>query len=325
MESKMIRIPRWILSLLGVLFASYHAVLGIWSLPEYINLEPAVFAIVFYLATVLPTVLLYRGLELPIAQGILNVAAACIVPLIIDANLDPKDMTAYSTWYVIGIATLMSATAVRQQRLLAWLGTLVLALQVVLWAGLDSGFQTGLTGALLLVFAGHTISVGLAKAFKDTMAYNQQTLEIQTQQATNSAASEIRRNRLGSALIGALPLLTLIKSQQGKLTPEQKNEARLLEASLRDDIRGRELISDSVRAAALDARRRGIEVTILDEGGLDSLPADKKFEILEKVAEGISTVREGRITLRAPANESWSVTLLVTRAGIAKPDLWLKL
>jgi len=119
-------------------------------------------------------------------------------------------------------------------------------------------------------------------------------------------------------------MLNIIKSSHGKLTEGQKQEARLLEASLRDEIRGRGLMTNPIREAVKAARMRGIEVVLLDEGGLDQLTQRHRSEILGQVAESIADVKEGRITLRAPTDEAWRVTLVATRPGIAKPDLWLK-
>ena len=98
----------------------------------------------------------------------------------------------------------------------------------------------------------------------------------------------------------------------------------MLEASLRDEIRGRGLMTPAIRSAAQKARLRGVEVVILDEGGLDDTSEGNRSEILAKVAAAFEDVHEGRITLRAPAEEAWRVTLVATRAGIAKPDIWLK-
>jgi hypothetical protein len=320
----MIRIPRWLVALIGFLFAIFHAALGLSTLDSYPNTFLAVLAIALYLVATLVTIIFYRGIRLPIAQGILNVVVAALVPLLINGQLTPSESNSYTTWYVIGIATLMAATAIRQQKLLAWLGTSVLVIQVIYWAGFSIGWQTGLAGAIMLVFAGHTISTGIEKAYRDTMAFTQQTLGIQLEQAANSAASAERRARLELALRAARPFLDVIRDQKGKLTDAQKFEAKLLEASLRDEIRGRGLMTFEIRESTKAARIRGVEVIILDEGGLDDANEFGRRDILTKVAASIDQVNSGRITLRAPADEAWKVTLVATRPGIAKPDVWLK-
>lgn len=320
----MIRIPRWLVGTLGILFALFHAGLGFSTLSESSNQPVALLALVIYLATVLPTVLLYPGVRLPVPQAIINLAAASIIPILVNAYLEPSQMSAYSTWYVMGISSLMTATVIRQQRAIGWAGTVILIIQVILWAGVAEGIQTGLPGALMLVFAGHAISVGLARAYRETMQYNKEALDIELEQTANSVASEVRRSRLEAALGGTAPILKLIVAQHGKLSEHQKIEAKLLEASLRDEIRGRTLMNETIREAVRAARKRGIEVTVLDEGGLDSASDFEKVEILNEVVAAIDTVQEGKVTLRSPAGEPWRVTLVASRTGVATPDLWLK-
>ena len=320
----MIRIPRWLVATLGTLFALFQAALGVSSLSSYAAPTLATIAIGLYLAAVLPSLNLYRSEQMPVAQAIFNFSVAALVPLLINSQLDPKQADEYSTWYVIGIAALMAATAVRQRRSFAWAGTAIMVLQVIAWDGFIEGWQDGLAGALMLVFAGHTISRGLEKAYRDTTAFTRESVEIRSQQASNAAASEERRYRLDAALQGALPMLNQIKSLHGILNEDQKQEARLLEASLRDEIRGRGLMTESIRNAARQARIRGVEVIILDEGGLDQVTEESRSDILEKVYAAFEGVSEGRITLRAPTQEAWKVTFVATRPGIAKPDVWLK-
>jgi hypothetical protein len=311
-------------AILGVLFGLLHAGLGFASLNGYTEPGLATIAIILYIVAIIASMVFYRGPDLPMPQSIFNLAVAALVPLLTNTNLDPKTADMYSTWYVIGIATLMATTAVRQQKLIAWVGTTILVIQVITWAGFIAGVQTGLIGAIMLVFSGHTISIGLRNAYRDTMAFTKLALDTQKEKVVNAAASQERRARLDTALRGALPMLNQIKNQHGKLSEEQKQQARLLEASLRDEIRGRGLMTPAIRSAAQKARLRGVEVVILDEGGLENTSEGNRSEILAKVAAAFEDVYEGRITLRAPAEESWRVTLVATRAGIAKPDIWLK-
>ena len=100
---------------------------------------------------------------------------------------------------------------------------------------------------------------------------------------------------------------------------------RLLEAQLRDEIRGRGLMNDEIRYAVRAARIRGAEVVILDEGGLEELTFEERDQILAKAAAAISNISSGRVTLRSPKGEAWKMTVVATRPGVATPDLWLKL
>ena len=320
----MIRVPRWLVSTLGALFSIFHAVLGYAAISEYVNPLQGAVGIILYLFAVLATAVLYRGRKLPEAQALINLAISIFVPYLINLNLDPATATAHSTWYVIGIATLLAGTAVRQQVVIAWIGILILAFQQILWAGFLIGWQTGLAGALMLVFAGHAISKGIENAAKEALRYTDLRLDNEGQLVVSKAAAAERKTRLDFALAGAFPMLETIVQKNGQLSEDEKKEARLLEAALRDEIRGRGLMSDEVRAAARAARERGVEVLILDEGGVDQMSLEERRKIMGNVCEAIKVVDQGRITLRAPVGEAWRVTLVATRPGIAKPDIWLK-
>jgi hypothetical protein len=97
-----------------------------------------------------------------------------------------------------------------------------------------------------------------------------------------------------------------------------------LEARLRDDIRGRDLVNEEVRLATRNARERGVEVVLLDEGGLTNISQIELNNILGKVSGAINSVAAGKIVVRSPRGESWLVTVIATRSGTEAPDLWLK-
>ena len=79
-----------------------------------------------------------------------------------------------------------------------------------------------------------------------------------------------------------------------------------------------------MRTAIMAARQRGVEVLVLDEGGLDDLSEVERLSVLAKVAASIEIVTEGRLTIRSPKGESWRITVAAIRPGTAAPDLWLK-
>jgi hypothetical protein len=109
------------------------------------------------------------------------------------------------------------------------------------------------------------------------------------------------------------------------LDEESKKEAKLLEAQLRDSIRGRELIDSKLQEAIRSARVRGVEVVVLDEGGMESLAENSKSEIRQKFATELDQVSSGRVTIRAPRGGKTHATFVASRPGTATPDVFLKL
>jgi hypothetical protein len=200
-----------------------------------------------------------------------------------------------------------------------------LAVQMVAWGGVDSLFSSGIIGAFMLVFVAHALSVGLDRVALDIEKYNAETLASEIALASTSAARLERQQLIDAALRGALPKLEKIRDLGGNLSESEVSEARFLEASLRDEIRGRQLLSDSVRFEVNLARRRGVEVILLDEGGLADTDAEHSQDLLGQVAKSLSSVMEGRVTIRAPKGEDWKITIAAMRPGVNLPDVWLRL
>ena len=99
------------------------------------------------------------------------------------------------------------------------------------------------------------------------------------------------------------------------LSDQEQLEARLLEAALRDEIRGRDLLNDLTRAAIAGARRRGVVVNVLDEGGLQTLSASARDGLLAQVAQALHQVARRPVTVRAPTGEALAQA---TSAGCAR-------
>ncbi|MCU1603035.1 MAG: putative integral rane protein, partial [Frankiales bacterium] len=88
-------------------------------------------------------------------------------------------------------------------------------------------------------------------------------------QAGQEAHLYERQFRLMQTSRVALPMLQKIALTGGNLTEEDRQECFHLEGALRDEIRGRRLLNDAVRAQIMILRRRGTAVSLLDDGGVD--------------------------------------------------------
>jgi hypothetical protein len=122
---------------------------------------------------------------------------------------------------------------------------------------------------------------------------------------------------------GALQVLGTIAS--GAVDEATRLKAKTLEAELRDEIRGRNLINPKLKDSVSVARNRGVEVVLLDEGGLDQSSEIERETYRNILADELDLIREGRVTIRAPYQEKVRVTFVATRPGTAKPDVWLRL
>jgi hypothetical protein len=321
----MLRVPTWMLSFFGLIFGLFHAVLGVIWIRENNRPEVVTAALVAYILILVPTITVGNSRSMPTWMAIVNLLVCAAIPIAINSQLDPSHLGDYATWYVLGVGTILGGIALRGRRLLAWFGLVVLVAEIAAWGGVGSLASTGLPGVLSLLVTGHAVSLGVERAVKAARELNEKAAETAAETAAVEAAGEVRSRLIEQTLNRAIPALNLIAALGGQLNEAQKHEARLLEAALRDEIRGATLLNDQMRAAIKAARERGVEVLVLDEGGLDDLSVDEREAVLAKAAVTFDFVYEGRLTIRSPKGEDWRITVAAIRPGTAAPDLWVKI
>lgn len=321
----MLRVPTWILRLFGLLFGLFHAALGIIWISHNDRPELVILALIAYLAILAATLNIRDTREMSNRLAWVNIAVCALIPIAIQSQLDPSHLTDYATWYVLGVGTILATTAVRGRRAQAWIGLVILVIEIAIWGGVASLASTGLPGVLSLMVTGHAVSLGVSRAVKNTQELNRKAALTVIETASIEAAGQVRSKLLEKTLRTALPALNLIAALGGNLDADQKREALLLEAGLRDEIRGESLLNDEVRQAIKEARTRGVEVLVLDEGGLQDIPSQQVDDLLARVARSVKLVESGRLTIRSPKGEDWKITVVAVRAGASAPDIWLKL
>ena len=321
----MIRISRAGISIIGGLFGLYHAVLGAFWLSSYSDPTIGGFAIAIYVLAILTTLGLYKGARMPAFQAWANLFVAVTLPTLVNPLIVGAWHNTFATWYIGGLGVLLAATAVRRHRTIAWFGTVVVAFQTVQWGGFSAIFDSGIIGMALLVAAGQALSIGIERASADVVELNELARREATAAAATTAQRLERQERAQRALSSSLPMLERIVETGGRLSDSERDSARLGEAGLRDEIRGRALVNDRVREAVRNARTRGVEVVLLDEGGLDDVEPEQIERMLGDVASAIDGVATGRVTVRAPAGETWMVTLAATNRNSSGPTLLLRL
>jgi hypothetical protein len=322
---KVIQLSRAAISLFALAFGVYHGALGLLNLESYDRPIYAAVAVFTYFLALIVSISHQPGLRLPNHKAVFSLVVALIIPLLMSASISEDHSGNHSTWYVAGVATLMAVVALRHHKSMAWFGVVVMSAQVVLWGGLGTLFNAGIFGALMLVTAAHSASVTLASSAKAAEDFREQALITSAATAAKSAARNERQVRVEQALGTALPILNKIERQAGNLSPQDRKQALALEAILRDQIRGRHFDSPKLLSEISAARARGVEVQVLDDGGLDQLSEQERDKLLADVAKHVSTVFEGRLVLRSVADEAWTVSVTATRPGSDSPDLFVRL
>jgi hypothetical protein len=306
-------------------FGLYHAVLGFLNLDSYEFVGPAWLALLLYIAALSVSVVFWKGISLPPWIAVFNLVVVVLLPLMITAAIGSLPATPYTTWHVAATGTLLAITAVRGHKVVAWVGIGFMTLEVLVWGGLAILFNSGLIGAVLLVLAAQAASSALDESSLIAQKFREQALETEAATVAKSAARVEREQRINSTLVGVLPQLEQIVHSEGKLTEQQRKVAILTEAELRDQIRGRSLVHPEITEQTRLARIRGVEVQLLDDGGLDQLDESDQQEILNRVASELSKISSGRVVIRSVAGERWSLTMTAVRKGADQPDLFLRL
>ena len=109
---------------------------------------------------------------------------------------------------------------------------------------------------------------------------------------------------------------------------EFKTTKTLSDAQLRDEMRGPRLLDDEVRSELERARRRGANVTVLDEGGLEGLDEATLAIIRAQLAEALRSASSDRLYIRTSPDARVAVTVVGRSPSVGGPseedgvDLW---
>lgn len=306
-------------------FGVYHAVLGFLNIGNYENQQFVWIAIVFYLLGLAGSIFIVGELKLPKWAATYNLVGSIMIPLVVNAAKTVGDPNPYTTWYVAAIGTLLAITAVRGHPNMAWIGIAFLIAEVLTWNGFAALFNSGLIGATMLVLGAQAASRALAENEVLTRQYRERAVTLEAQTVAKSAVRLERERRIKQTLVGVLPQLEAIARSQGKLTLKQKKLAVLTEAELRDQIRGRNLANSELARQIRLARERGVEVQLLDDGGIDDLAEDKARELMERAAKELEGISSGKVVIRSVEGEEWTLTMVAIQKGSEQPDLFLRL
>ena len=321
----MISLSRLALAAVAILFGIYHALLGFLVLSEYQNPIFATVGLIVYIAALLLATLDKSGLKMrPVSAAIVLIVSISL-PQLIFAALGEVRQGSYATWHIAAIGTLLAIVIIRKFEPLAWVALFITAIEVIQWGGPDVIFNSGLVGALLLVATAQAASWALSSSSASAEAFRKRALAIDTATAASSAARTERTQRLNQTLNEVLPLLEKISDSKGNLTKAEKLKAQLTEAELRDQIRGRNLLSIDVVSETRNARMRGIEVQLLDDGGLDDLSQEDRKPYLWEVASRLKGVKAGKVVVRAARGDSWRVSMAAIRKESDSPDLFIRI
>lgn len=332
----MIPLPRPLLALLAIGVAGYTVANGALALPSSAHPDRVALALGLFVVAFLLTITDRRTILSPLISG-LDAGVSFAITLLCAGTAPHQPSSGDFNWYVGAAGCLLVLAMVRRRPVHAWIGAALVLAQTLLWGGLDGAIDVGAVTMLLWVAAAYFGVRSLSHAMRDIHQFARSEREAVEWQAAQDAHHFERQVRLTQTSRVALPMLRHIAEVQGDLDEEARHECRVLEQTIRDEIRGRRLLNESLRDQVIAHRRRGAFVQVLDDGGLDDVDPALMEPILDRVADAISGLRSDRIIIRtAPKTSDKSVTVVAitideTAAALGledegeEVDLWLEL
>ena len=321
----MIRVSRLPMALTAIGLGLFHSAVGILWSGRYQDASYVYLGIAIYLATLAPTILLHKGLAIPAWQGTLNLLVAAVLPQLSYSQITQDSHGTYATWFVGALGVLLGATALRGQAGFAWAGLAVAVSQILVAEGTAGLGQSGMIGLTLLVLVGHATNLGLKRSEADIERFNQQSAEQALELKRAETVSETKQRTFDLSLAEVQNLLRLVVSKKGRLNDSERREAIALEQRLSDEIMGGHLVTTGIKHAARLARGRGVEIYLIDEGGLENLSKTELETLLRPVEDVINKQLSGKVTVSSKGKSNWQISVVGFERGSIKPNVDLKL
>lgn len=154
------------------------------------------------------------------------------------------------------------------------------------------------------------ISSFIRPTLRDILALRTAARTAARAEAAAVAAVAARNDRLDWIDRTAGPWLRRIASGE-PLGDRERWDCRQLEAGIRDALRAPGLTGPELDHVVADARERGVEVVLLDDGALDSEPPETAATLRALVAVRLHLASEGRVAVRiAPPGRPEMATAL---------------
>jgi hypothetical protein len=332
----MIVVPRWFSAGIASAIAVYTAAFAIISIatgrsPFTDLLALGFFGLAFALC-------IARTGKAPLLGTIVVLGCGLVLPLLGSAGLDPvRDSYSSGAWYVSGVSCLVVVLLWRRRPAAAGILLAALLVQTYVWGGFDALNGFGVVAAALLIAVMAAGSWAVARTERHLSVFADAERESLAWQAARDAYQDERQGRLATTVRLSAAMLHRIADTSGRLTDADRAECRVLEQTIRDEIRGRRLLSDAVREQVVAHRRRGALVQVNDDGGVDDIPPAALEPLLAAVAAALADLRSDRIIIRTARRDSdtavsvvaTSVDPVAAALGLEdadeQVDLWLEL
>lgn len=301
------------------LYVSTMVVLALWSLDDVREVWPTVVGLVIFVAigiafTVDAAEPMSLWCALFVAAAWPGIAALISWQLIVAGG--------HAQWYFGAGTVSLFYLSLRGRMPIAWAGFAVLASVIVVWGATTTvGVPTALAlvgKQLPIMIVGTLFALGMRRTLASIERLTLAASARASAEAVDLATTAERNERLADLDAVATPLLAKLVDGSA-LTDSDRLEFSIAEAELRDGLRARTLSVPSLVAAAREARRRGVDVVLLDDSDPTQLSTVDLAAVVTRVSEALDESHDGRIVARLlPPGRPDVATLLIDgshRAG----------
>ncbi len=287
-------------------------VLALWSLGEVRSPGPTLAALALF-AAVCAVVTVDSGSTLSLWATVITVSVWPAVALVVSWQLTIGG--GFSQWFLGAATATLFFVCLRGRIGWAWVGFALVAVVTLIW-GATTTIGIG-TAALLMakqfpiLVAGTLFALGLRRTGASIQHLTAEASARAATEAADVAATAERGRRLAELDAFATPLLSLLVSG-AQLTDGDRREFAVAEAELRDGLRARSLAVAPVIVAARGARRRGVDVVLLDDSDPARVDARDLENVVAQLCTALDSAVDGRVVARLlPPGREAVATLLV--------------
>ena len=271
------------------------------------------------------TLIAVPGDPLPLWATILLVVTGAVSSALVFSVLPAPFPGGTATW-PLGMSTVIFVfMCVRGRTLAAWIGSVCTIATATVWTyatgqGITAGLAMSAVNAVPVLMSTY-LAFTLRPSARSIYRLRAISLQHSAEQAASAAALEKRDAQLDRLDALARPLLERIATGE-TLDLGERQTGVLLEARLRDGLRAPALQDPQVVDAADAARRRGVDVVMLDDHGMDGVSPEEQTRIRHAVAGELDSVSHGSVTVRVlPPGRRALVTILVRGDTVRRIEL----
>lgn len=225
----------------------------------------------------------------------------------------------YATWPMGAMTFLLFVLALRNRKMLAWVGFVGLAVVSVVFASL-AGYDLSrvindvLRQSATLVI-GTLFAIGLRRATHTIAAIQARELSRVSAEAAAATATQEREAQNQRLMQDARPALERIMTGQ-PFTTQELQAFQSLSATLRGGTQPAGSSGVGIAEAVRQARMRGLSVTLIDDRGTQ-LPAEVIAQLEEALLPLLNSMNQGSITVRLnPEGGADIATMVIEENGI---------